>query len=409
MKRDSNHEMTVHKLDVRAESIVTTAWKQDDQKWRENDEEGSMTQMLQAALLEQQGQAPRQPGASHLEYDLVVGKKATTALLDHGSSRSLMNWDFAVDSGWLLEELKTPLRLIEFTGEGPLLTHQVTGVSVQFAGKESVWNFICVPDFPWMVVLGLDFIKAWQICYDPKTDKVFALDAIQCLTASDTDTEVSVEEGTVVVAVDEAPRETLKKNHIEWMSDEYSDGVLCLHTVTADTAEEQRELQDAMEEMPECLKDLVTEYVQIFQPPLSKPPERSVKHDIVLKEGVVPARRPPYLLGEEKLGAMKEQVAELAQKQWIRPSASPWGAPILFVKKKGGQWRMCVDFRDLNALTVDDAFPLPRVDVLLHRAGRATCFSSLDLASGFHQIAMTTRAMPFTAFRLPEPVLGCIL
>ena len=137
------------------------------------------------------------------------------------------------------------------------------------------------------------------------------------------------------------------------------------------------------------------------------PPPREVSHHIKLKPDVVPVRRPPYPLGEAKLAAMLTQVKELAEQQWISPSCSPWGAPILFVKKKEGEWRMCIDFRDLNALTVDDSFPMPRLDVLLQRAGNAKYFSKIDLASGFHQIALTPPSCELTAFRLPEPVLGC--
>ena len=70
---------------------------------------------------------------------------------------------------------------------------------------------------------------------------------------------------------------------------------------------------------------------------------------------------------------------------------------------------MCVDFRDLNSVTIDDCFPLPRIEVMLHRASRATVFSKLDLASGFHQIAVESDARPLTAFRLPEPVNGSSL
>ena len=106
---------------------------------------------------------------------------------------------------------------------------------------------------------------------------------------------------------------------------------------------------------------------------------------------------------------MKEQVTELADAGWIVPSSSPWGAPILFVRKKEREWRLCVDFRNLNALTVDDSFLLPRVEALLYRAGRTRVFSKIDLASGFHQIAIDPTSRAATAFRLPEPVYGFTL
>ena len=104
---------------------------------------------------------------------------------------------------------------------------------------------------------------------------------------------------------------------------------------------------------------------------------------------------------------MRSQVQDLADMGWVVPSSSPWGAPILFVRKKGGEWRLCIDFRDLNALTIDDSFPLPRIETLLHRSGNAVVFSKIDLASGYHQIAIEPSSRAPTAFRLPEPVYGC--
>ena len=91
---------------------------------------------------------------------------------------------------------------------------------------------------------------------------------------------------------------------------------------------------------------------------------------------------------------------ELIEHGWVEPSVSPWGAPILFVPKKNGALRMCVDFRDLNSVTVDDSYPLPRLEVLLHRAASATVFSKLDLASGFHQIEVEPSSRELTAFQI---------
>ena len=134
---------------------------------------------------------------------------------------------------------------------------------------------------------------------------------------------------------------------------------------------------------------MAKKHLPLFLPPDATPPPRSVTHQIRLLPDVVPAKRAPYPLGEEKLAVMQEQNSDLAAKGWIVLSHSAWSAFILFVKKKEGSWRLCTDFRDLNALSIDDSFPLPyALSYCCTRAGAASTFSKIDLASGFHQIAL---------------------
>ena len=96
---------------------------------------------------------------------------------------------------------------------------------------------------------------------------------------------------------------------------------------------------------------------------------------------------------------MEEQIKDLLEQGFIRPLASPYGAPILFVPKKDGRWRMCMDYCILNKQIVKDRFPLPRINQLMDRLGRAKIFSKLDLASGYHQISIAEDSIHKTAFR----------
>ncbi|GKG15907.1 hypothetical protein Tco_0358230, partial [Tanacetum coccineum] len=92
------------------------------------------------------------------------------------------------------------------------------------------------------------------------------------------------------------------------------------------------------------------------------PPTRQVKFHIELIPGAAPVARRPYRLAPAEMKELAEQLKELSNKGFIRPSSSPWGAPILFVKKKYGSFRMCIDYRKLNKLTVKNSYPLPRID-----------------------------------------------
>ena len=96
---------------------------------------------------------------------------------------------------------------------------------------------------------------------------------------------------------------------------------------------------------------------------------------------------------------LKEQLRELLEKGFIRPSTSPWGAPVLFVRKKDGSLRMCIDYRQLNKVTIKNRYPLPRIDDLFDQLQGAKCFSKIDLRSGYHQVRVREADIPKTAFR----------
>ncbi|KAL4011129.1 hypothetical protein IC575_028176 [Cucumis melo] len=100
-----------------------------------------------------------------------------------------------------------------------------------------------------------------------------------------------------------------------------------------------------------------------------------------------------------ELKELKVQLQELLDKGFIRPSVSPWGAPVLFVKKKDGSMRLCIDYRELNKVTVKNRYPLPRIEDLFDQLQGATVFSKIDLRSGYHQLRIRDGDIPKTAFR----------
>nr|GFB51410.1 putative reverse transcriptase domain-containing protein [Tanacetum cinerariifolium] len=101
----------------------------------------------------------------------------------------------------------------------------------------------------------------------------------------------------------------------------------------------------------------------------------------------------------EDLPELSDQLQELSDKGFIRPSSSPWGAPVLFVKKKDGSFRMCIDYRELNKLTVKNCYPLPRIDDLFDQLQGSSIHSKIDLRSGYHQLRVREADIPKTTFR----------
>nr|GFC08131.1 putative reverse transcriptase domain-containing protein [Tanacetum cinerariifolium] len=109
--------------------------------------------------------------------------------------------------------------------------------------------------------------------------------------------------------------------------------------------------------------------------------------------------RAPYRLAPPEMKELSEKLKELSDKGFIRPSSSPWGAPVLFVKKKDGSFRMCIDYRQLNKLTVKNHYPLPRIDDLFNQLQGSSVYSKIDLQSGYHQLRVREEDVPKTAFR----------
>ncbi|GAU50680.1 hypothetical protein TSUD_371390 [Trifolium subterraneum] len=145
---------------------------------------------------------------------------------------------------------------------------------------------------------------------------------------------------------------------------------------------------------------IVREYLDVFLEEInSLPPEREIEFSIDLVPGSQPISIAPYRMSPLELRELKSQLEELLQKHFIRPSVSPWGAPVLLVKKKDGTMRLCIDYRQLNKVTIKNKYLLPSIDDLLDQLRGATIFSKIDLRSGYHQIRIRTSDVSKTAFR----------
>ncbi|GBG62959.1 hypothetical protein CBR_g34659 [Chara braunii] len=138
-------------------------------------------------------------------------------------------------------------------------------------------------------------------------------------------------------------------------------------------------------------------------PDLFEEPTRVVDREVVHAIQIIPGSKTPkgriYRMAPAELDEFRRQLKELTEKGWIRPSTSPFGSPVLFVPKKGGTLRMCIDYRGRNAITVKNAEPLPRIDDLLDRVQGCKYYTQIDLKSGYHQIAIRPEDQHKTAFQ----------
>ncbi|GJW95679.1 putative reverse transcriptase domain-containing protein [Tanacetum coccineum] len=163
--------------------------------------------------------------------------------------------------------------------------------------------------------------------------------------------------------------------------------------VTTKKAEGKSE-EKRLEDVP-----IVRGFLEVFPEDLPGiPPTRQVEFQIDLIPGAAHVARAPYRLAPSEMKELLDQLQELSDKGFIRPSSTPWGAPVLFVKKKDGSFRMCIDYWELNKLTVKNRYPLPRIDDLFDQLQGSSVYSKIDLRLGYHQLRVLEEDIPKTAF-----------
>ncbi|GAV81381.1 RVT_1 domain-containing protein/zf-CCHC domain-containing protein/rve domain-containing protein/RVP_2 domain-containing protein, partial [Cephalotus follicularis] len=163
----------------------------------------------------------------------------------------------------------------------------------------------------------------------------------------------------------------------------------------AHVVDKRKEKGKSLEEVP-----VVNGFSDVFPADLvSLPPRRSMEFVIDLVPGTAPISKAPYRMAPAELRELKLQLQDLVDKGFVRPSVSPWGAPVLFVKKKDGSMRLCIDYRMLNKATIKNKYPLPHIEDLFDQLQGSRVFSKLDLKSGYHQLRVREGDVEKTAFR----------
>jgi hypothetical protein len=144
---------------------------------------------------------------------------------------------------------------------------------------------------------------------------------------------------------------------------------------------------------------VVREFLDVFPDDLpGMPPERAIEFKIELQPGTAPIAKALYKMSPVEMKELKIQLQGLLDKGYIHPITSPWGCSVLLMEKKDKVLHLCVDYRPLNAVTVKNKYPLPRIDILFDQLAGAQVFSKIDLRSGYHQIKIHVEDIPKTAF-----------
>ncbi|GKD48470.1 putative nucleotidyltransferase, ribonuclease H [Tanacetum coccineum] len=182
----------------------------------------------------------------------------------------------------------------------------------------------------------------------------------------------------------------------------YGNDMLIIQGKRSGVKNESRSEEEETEIPERLIEDvpIVKKFSEVFPEDLpGLPPTRQVEFHIELIPEAKPVARAPYRLAPAKMKELAEKLKELSDKGFIRPCSSPWGAPILFDKKKDGSFRMCIDYRELNKLTVKNRYPLPRIDNLFDQLQGSSIYLKIDLRSGYHQLRVREEDIPKTAFR----------
>ncbi|KAI3784173.1 hypothetical protein L1987_43267 [Smallanthus sonchifolius] len=305
----------------------------------------------------------------------LVNSHYASILFDTGADKSFLSLNFEPLLAKTRSQLEKTFTIEIANGDSLTIESIIYDCSLELNDHTFPINLIPMPLGSFDIIIGMDWLSnhhAEVICFEKciriplpsgETLRVFGekpcmgLKLMSCTTA----------------------QKYLRKKYIAFLT----------HIVQKDVKEK------SIQDIP-----IIRDFPEVFPKDLSGlPPVRQVEFRIDLMPGANPVARAPYRLAPSEMQELASQLQELSDKGFIRPSHSPWGAPVLFVKKKDGSFRMCIDYRELNKLTIKNRYPLPRIDDLFDQLQGSTCFSKIDLRSGYHQLRVQEDDIPKTAFQ----------
>ncbi|KAL5573275.1 hypothetical protein UlMin_022872 [Ulmus minor] len=300
-------------------------------------------------------------GSKVVTGQLPVANMVARVLIDSGATHSFISVIFADCLHRSKDTIRQTFRTVLPSGDIMLSNYWLRAVPVVVSERELSVDLVVLDMIDYDVILGMDFLskygatidcKAKVVSFQPLGEERFMFAGDKC---SNQKTFVSAMKAR------------------KWLAN----GCTGYLATVVDTTKREK---DELNEVP-----MVNEFTDVFPEELpSLPPDREVTFKIELLPGTAPILKAPYRMAPAELKELQTQLQELLDKGFIRPSHSPWGAPVLFVKKKDGTLRMCIDYRELNKVTIKNKYPLPRIDDLFDQLKGAVVFSKINLRSGYH-------------------------
>ena len=297
------------------------------------------------------------------------------ALIDPGSTHSYVCMEHVFDKVPVMEKLAYDMHVTSPLGHNISVNSIYRNCPIVIQTKEFLADMITLPFGEFDLILGMDYLSKHRaiVDYGQKTVLLSCSDQTEVIVQGIGSSVMSH-----VISTMQA-RRIMKKGCETFLA-------LILNSKRG---------QVDVEKIP-----VVREFLDVFPEELPGiPHEREVDLAIEILPGTVPMSRALYRMAPMELKELKSQLQELLDKGFIRPSVSPWGAPVLFVKKKDGTLRMCIDYRQINKVTVKNKYPLPRIEDLFDHLKGAGVFSKIDLRSGYYQLRVKEGDVPKIAFR----------
>jgi hypothetical protein len=274
----------------------------------------------------------------------LINDTSVVVLFDSGASHSFISAAYVGKHNLPLALLRCQMIVSSPVGDMPA-RQLCPMVNLKIKGVDFVANLIVLESKAIDVILGMDWLSKYQVLIDCTKKSV----------------KLTTLEGKEMEFVAE-PMVTTK-------------GVASRKKVNQLDASQGSEVP------------VVNEFPDVFPEELpGMPPDRDIEFVIELKPGTSPIYKTPYRMATSELAELKEHIKELLEKGFVHPSSSLWEAPVIFVPKKDGTQRLCMDYHALNEVTVMNTYPLPRIDDLFDQLRGACVFSKIDLRSGYHQL-----------------------